>query len=455
MTQAPPSPARKTVVLAFSGGLDTSYCVVHLREELGYDVVTAIVDTGGYAAEELREIEKKALSLGAKRHVTIDGRQELWDRVVGYLVKGNVLRGGVYPLAVAAERVIQAERVAALAKREQARAIAHGCTGAGNDQARFEAAFTVLAPELEVIAPIRDLGITRDEEARFLTKHGFPVQATTRDYSVNAGLWGTTVGGKETHDPFQVPPESLLVAQGASALADTPDEPEPLLLRFRAGLPVAVDERQLSGLEIVETLNRRARRHAVGRGIHLGDTVLGFKGRIVFEAPAPIILVKAHRELEKLVLTQEQQTTKERVAERYGALVHEGLYYEPACRDMEALIDSSQRRVEGDVKLRLFKGSAEVLGVRSPFSLMDPELAVYGEKSRFLDAAAVRGFARVRAVPGLLYRRAGERRAADALAGSPIALHLEEHAEAHLGSRPEKQPWVGSHDAESAAGEDH
>ncbi len=418
MTQAPPSPARKTVVLAFSGGLDTSYCVVHLREELGYDVVTAIVDTGGYAAEELREIEKKALSLGAKRHVTIDGRQELWDRVVGYLVKGNVLRGGVYPLAVAAERVIQAERVAALAKREQARAIAHGCTGAGNDQARFEAAFTVLAPELEVIAPIRDLGITRDEEARFLTKHGFPVQATTRDYSVNAGLWGTTVGGKETHDPFQVPP-----------------------------FP--------SGLEIVETLNRRARRHAVGRGIHLGDTVLGFKGRIVFEAPAPIILVKAHRELEKLVLTQEQQTTKERVAERYGALVHEGLYYEPACRDMEALIDSSQRRVEGDVKLRLFKGSAEVLGVRSPFSLMDPELAVYGEKSRFLDAAAVRGFARVRAVPGLLYRRAGERRAADALAGSPIALHLEEHAEAHLGSRPEKQPWVGSHDAESAAGEDH
>jgi len=397
---------RGTVVLAYSGGLDTSYCVVWLKRE-GFDVVTAIVDTGGHGGPELEAIGKKAVALGATKHLTLDGRQDLWDRIVAYLVRGNVLRGGVYPLAVAAERVIQAEKIVEAARACGASAVAHGCTGAGNDQARFEAAFTVLAPDLEVIAPIRDLGVTRAEEAEFLAKEGHPVSVATRDYSVNTGLWGTTVGGKETHDPYKLPPEEVYAS--GTKLADTPDEPEEVVIGFESGLPVSIGGTKASGLEIVARLNALAARHAAGRGVHVGDTVLGFKGRIVFEAPAPIILVRAHRELEKLVLTQEQQTLKDRVAERYGQLVHEGLYFEPACRDMEALIRSSQARVTGDAKVRLFKGSAEVVGVKSPYSLFDPELALYGEKSAFLDAASVRGAARVKAVPGLLARRAGRR----------------------------------------------
>ena len=422
--------AKGVVVLAYSGGLDTSFCVVHLKG-LGHDVVTAIVNTGGHTDEDLRAIEKKALALGATRHLTIDGRRELWDRIVSVLIRGNVLRGGVYPLAVAAERVIQAEKIVDVARREGALAVAHGCTGAGNDQARFEAAFTVLAPDLEVIAPIRDLGLTRAEEAEILAKAGHPVSAATRDYSVNTGLWGTTVGGKETHDPYRLPPED--VYGSGTKLAATPSEPELVEIAFRAGLPVALDGRPMEGLEIVRRLNEAAARHAAGRGIHVGDTVLGFKGRIVFEAPAPMILIRAHRELEKLVLTQEQQSQKERVAERYGQLVHEGLYYEPACRDMEALIASSQARVEGDARVRLFKGSFDVVGTRSPYSLFDPELAVYGEKSRFLDAAAVRGFARVKAVPGMLYHRAGRRGAA----GKDAARTGSEREAARERPRPE------------------
>jgi len=377
--------------LAFSGGLDTSFAVLALRRA-GRDVVTVTVDAGGFDPEERQAIAARARALGAKTHVEVDGRRQIWDRFFSYLIRGNVLRGGVYPVAVGAERVVQAEAVVRAAREHACDAVAHGCTGAGNDQIRFDVALRALAPDLEVLAPVRDGQVSREASTRALADEGVTIPPKQTRYSVNAGLVGTTVGGGDTHDPWaEIPDEAF--AEAGSVL--DPDASESIaVLGFEQGLPVALDGETLDPLALVARLDATARPLGIGRGTHLGDTILGIKGRIGFVAPAATVLVAAHRELEKLVLTKRQIETKDAAGARYGDLLHEGLYLDPVCRDLEALLRSSQARVTGDVRLRLRRLGADVLGVRSPHALVRPG-ARYGEESALWDGRDAAGFARL------------------------------------------------------------
>lgn len=391
------------IVLAFSGGLDTSFCVLWLRETKNADVVTAVVDTGGFSAAELKEIEARAKELGACEHFTLDARQEVFDRFITPLIQGNVLRGKVYPLSVAAERVVQAEQIASLARRIGADAAAHGSTGAGNDQIRFDAAFQTLIPELKIHAPIRELGWPREKEAAYLSERGFSVPSKTTAYSINTGLWGTTVGGKETHDPWTEIPDAAF--PGSNGGVKTGME---IIIGFEKGVPVSIGGKKLPGVALVTELNRIGRLYGIGRGVHLGDTVLGIKGRIGFEAPAPTILISAHRELEKLVLTRWQSFWKDHLAEFYGQLLHEGLAYDPVMRDIEAMIRSSQRTVTGEARLKLAPGSFAITGVKSPHSLVAAQSAVYGETTGLWTGEEAAGFSKLHSLPMALARKAAQ-----------------------------------------------
>ncbi|MDE2345333.1 MAG: argininosuccinate synthase [Gammaproteobacteria bacterium] len=394
---------KKHAVLAFSGGLDTSFCVVHLREQ-GYEITTVTVNTGGFSPVELQRIEKLSPKLGAKSHHTVDARAELFDRYLRYLVYGNVLRGNLYPLSVSAERVAQAAAVAALAKSIGATALAHGSTGAGNDQVRFDVAFTALAPELKLITPIRTLSLSRAEERAFLGKHGFEFPEKTQHYSVNEGMWGTSVGGRETLDSWSTLPEAAF--PGGEISAQLPIRS--LTLEFERGVPAAVDGRAMDPVALIAHLNDLGRSYGIGRGVHLGDTILGIKGRVGFEAPAAHLLIGAHRELEKLVLTGKQQFWKDTLGNLYGQLLHEGHFFDPLARDLEAFLHSSQQRVSGDVKLSLHARGFTVNGVRSPYSLMDAKTASYGEANRLWSGAEAAGFAKLYGVQQILALRAGE-----------------------------------------------
>ncbi len=391
------------VCVAFSGGLDTTYCAVLLREE-GSRVHAVTVDTGGFSAVERRAIARRARQADVERHVFRDGRRDVFDDYALPLLFGNVLRGGVYPLSVAAERAVQARAVAAYARRAGARTIAHGSTAAGNDQFRFDAALSVLAPEIAVRAPIRDLGVTREEETAYLASRGVVIPPKVTRYSVNEGLWGTTIGGGETHDPWELPPEELFPGNAA---ARAPRTPRTATLAFRRGRPVALDGRRIDALALVARLNALGRRYAAGRGIHLGDTILGAKGRVVFEAPAALALIAAHGELEKLVMTKEQRQLKALVAETYGRLLHEGLAFDPALRDADAFLRSSQGRVTGEARVRFAPGRLEVVGVRSPHSLMRADVVRYGEANAYLSPAEARGIGKTLALPGILSVLAG------------------------------------------------
>lgn len=401
---------KETVVLAYSGGLDTSYCIPYLQEKKGLAVITVTADTGGFAPGELAEIEARARSLGVLEHHTIDARARVFDRYASYLIKGNVLRGDVYPLSVAAERVAQAEAVAAVVRRTGARAVAHGSTGAGNDQVRFDIAFGVLLPGVEIITPIRDEKLTRDEEFRFLEERGVKLARKTRRYSVNTGLWGATIGGGETHDTGAEIPEEVwdqaLEGDGAREAAGSAAA-EKVVLGFEKGVPVSLDGERLAGIDLVRELGRRCRRHRVGLGIHVGDTVLGIKGRIAFEAGAALVVIHAHRELEKITLTAWQRFWKDHVAEFYGKLLHEGHAFEPVLRDIEAMIDSSQDRVSGEATVRLDRGFFKVTAVASPFSLARAAAGVYGEMPKLWTGTDVRGFSTIAAIPSRLYLEAG------------------------------------------------
>lgn len=386
------------VALAFSGGLDTSFCVLYLREQ-GYGVTTITVDTGGFSHEELARIEQMSSRLGARAHRTLDARKELFDRYLRYLIYGNVLRGNVYPLSVSAERVAQAVQVVAAAREAGATALAHGSTGAGNDQVRFDVVFRALAPEMEVLTPIRTLALSREEEHAYLAARGIGISAKTRDYSVNEGMWGTSVGGKETLDSWSTLPDSVFPG-GVPDVAGLP--PRQITLGFEQGVPVAVDGEALEPVRLVETLNQLGSRYGIGRGVHLGDTILGIKGRVGFEAPAASLLIGAHRELEKLVLTGRQQFWKETIGNLYGQLLHEGHFFDPLARDVEAFLDSSQRHVTGEVKLTLHPRGWTVNGVRSPYSLMDEKVAGYGESNRLWTGAEAAGFAKLYGVQQIL-----------------------------------------------------
>ncbi len=390
---------RGALALAFSGGLDTSFCVARLAAD-GWAVHTVYVETGGASAAERAAIAAQARAVGAAEHHEIDARLEVYDRFVRYLIQGNVLRGEVYPLSVAAERTQQALSVVAAARRIGARAVAHGSTGAGNDQVRFDVALRVLAQDLEIVTPIRELGLSRNEAIAFLRERGLPVPAQAGAYSINRGLWGTTWGGGWTHDTWAGPPDELLEPPPGAPPA------REVVLQWQGGLPVALDGDALAGPELVERLGDLTRSYGVGRGIHVGETALGIKGRIGFEAGAALVLIAAHRELEKLVLTKWQAVWKDQLARFYGDRLHEGQYFDPALRDIEALIASSQQRVAGETRVRLAPGRFHVVGTRSPHSMMDRSVATYGEENRLWTGDEAKAYARIAAVPSLLAARA-------------------------------------------------
>ncbi len=396
----------KHVVLAFSGGLDTSFCVLYLREQ-GYEVSTVTVDTGGFDANELKRIAGLSPRLGARDHHTIDARSELFDKYLRYLVYGNVLRGQLYPLSVSAERVCQAAAVVGLAKRLGATALAHGSTGAGNDQVRFDVAFRVLAPEFELITPIRELALSRAEELRYIRERGFDFPEKTAHYSVNEGMWGTSVGGRETLNSWSALPQAAFPGGEIDPSALPPRQ---IRLAFRQGVPSAIGDQAFDPVTLIGELNAMGRRYGIGRGVHLGDTILGIKGRVGFEAPAAHLLIGAHRELEKLTLTGKQLFWKESLGNLYGQLMHEGHFFDPLARDLEAFLASSQARVTGEVELTLYPRGFAVDGVRSPHSLMDAKVASYGETNRLWSGAEAAGFAKLYGVQQMLALQAGDAR---------------------------------------------
>jgi len=394
------------VVLAYSGGLDTTYCAVWLREQ-GYEVHTVTVHTGGFDAEELAGIERRARALGVADHGVIDARPELFDDYLRYLIFANALRGDVYPLCVSAERVAQAKRCALRAVEIGAAALAHGSTAAGNDQVRFDVAFRVFAPGLQILTPIREQGLTRAQEADYLAQRGIEVPARTATYSVNRGLWGTTIGGAETHRSDGELPES------AYLLTAPPDRrpaaAEEVVVGFTSGVPTELNGARLDPVRLIERLNEQAGRHGVGRGVHVGDTILGIKGRVAFEAPAATVLIQAHRELEKLVLSRQQLFWKRTLGDLYGGLLHEARFFDPLARDLEAFLTSSQRNVTGYVRVRLLAGQATVIGATSPFSLLDAQVARYGESSGLWTGAEAAAFSKLYGLPDWLMQQAAAR----------------------------------------------
>jgi argininosuccinate synthase len=403
-THAPGAPP---IVLAYSGGLDTSFLVPWIAEHHGRPVMTVTVNTGGIDAEAARILERRALELGAVEHHLVDARAEYFEQVLRFLIMGNVRRGQLYPLCVGAERVMQAQTLARVARQLGARTLAHGCTAAGNDQVRFEVALRTLAPDLEVLAPVRDRAFKRQEELEYLERRRLPVPPFGAAYSVNRGLWGVTIGGKETLTSLDsIPDEAWVLSREAFS---RPREPERHVIAFAQGRPTGLDGRALDAVTLIESLEAIAAPFGIGRGIHLGDTIIGTKGRVAFEAPAAELLLNAHRELEKLVLTGRQQRIKELVAQPYGDLVHEGQLLDPVCRDIEALLERSQERVTGEVRVLLHPGSAFVEGVDSPYSLMAASKGVYGEAAGEWSATDALGFSRIVSLPGVFHRRAGSR----------------------------------------------
>lgn len=398
------SSSTNPIILAFSGGLDTSFCVPWLEETYGRPVITATVNTGGLDIKATKSLAERAKLLGATDHILVEARDEFFDQVLKFLIMGNIRRGQLYPLCVGAERGIQARYLADLATRTGANTIAHGCTAAGNDQVRFEIILKTLAPELEVLAPVRDHSWAREDQLTYLADRGLPEPAQGSAYSINRGLWGVTIGGTETLDSLASIPESAWVL--STGAFESPAADEELTIEFSKGVPTALNGDLLTPVALIEQLEQHGSKFGIGRGIHLGDTILGTKGRVAFEAPAADILLTCHRELEKLTLSALQQRVKEQLSLTYGDLVHEGKQLDPACRDIEALLMSSQERVTGSVRCLLRAGSVFALGVESPHSLMAASEGKYGEVTgEWLPSDAV-GFSRILSLPGMLYTRA-------------------------------------------------
>jgi argininosuccinate synthase len=393
------------IVLAFSGGLDTSFCIPWLKETYKRPVVTVTVNCGGIDAAAARQLDERARALGASDHRLIEARPEFFANVIKFLIMGNVKRGNMYPLCVGAERGLQAKYLAQLAKELGSDTVAHGCTAAGNDQVRFEIVLKAVAPELNVLAPVRDHAWQRPAQVKFLEERKLPVPTRGSAYSTNRGLWGVTIGGTETLDSKGSIPESAWVLS-AGAL-DKPLAPSEIEIEFARGVPVALNGERLDPVALIEKLETLGAKYGIGRGIHLGDTIIGTKGRVAFEAPAAEILIASHRELEKLTLTLTQSRLKETVSQEYGQLIHEGKQLDPACRDIEALMTSSQQRVTGKVRVQLRPGSLFVLGLTSPHSLMAASRGKYGEAAGEWTAADALGFSKIMALPGMFHTRAG------------------------------------------------
>jgi argininosuccinate synthase len=367
--------------------------------------VTVTVNCGGIDAAAAKQLDERARALGAADHKLIEARPEFFDKVIKFLIMGNVKRGTMYPLCVGAERGLQAKYLAQLAGELGSDTVAHGCTAAGNDQVRFEIVLKAVAPQLTILAPVRDHAWQRPAQVKFLEERKMPVPTRGSAYSTNRGLWGVTIGGTETLDSKGSNPESAWVLS-AGAL-DAPQPFREIEIEFARGVPVALDGEELDAVSLIEKLESLGARFGIGRGIHLGDTIIGTKGRVAFEAPAAEILLTAHRELEKLVLAARQQRIKDALSSTYGDLVHEGQHLDPVCRDIEAAFISSQQRVTGEVNVLLRPGSLFVEGVQSRYSLMAASKGAYGESAGEWTAAEAHGFSKMLALPGIFYTRAG------------------------------------------------
>ncbi|WP_156308200.1 argininosuccinate synthase [Sphingobacterium endophyticum] len=379
----------KKVVLAFSGGLDTSFCCIYLSRDLGMEVHSVIVNTGGFSEEELKNVEKRAYDLGVKSHTTIDETEDYYQDTIKYLIFGNVLKNATYPLSVSAERVSQATAIANYAKSISAECVAHGSTGAGNDQVRFDMIFQTLIPGVEIITPIRDLQLSREDEIEYLNKHGVEYSAEKAKYSINKGLWGTSVGGAETLTSNKYLPES------AWPTPLTSTEPQKITIDFEKGQPVALNGNKLGPVKVIQELQALAQPYGIGRDIHVGDTIIGIKGRVGFEAAGPIILIKAHHTLEKHTLTKWQLSWKDQLAAFYGNYMHEGQMHDPVMRDMEAFLQSSQETVSGRVFVELHPHRFVILGIESEHDLMSNKFGSYGEMNKGYTGDDVKGFSKI------------------------------------------------------------
>lgn len=380
----------KKVVLGFSGGLDTSYCVKYLTIEKGYEVHSVIVNTGGFSEEELQEIEKRAYSLGVKSHKTVNAIRSYYDGVIKYLIFGNVLKNNTYPLSVSAERMSQALAIAEYVKEVGADAVAHGSTGAGNDQVRFDMVFHIMIPGVEIITPIRDLKLSREEEISYLKSKGVEVNFEKAMYSINKGMWGTSVGGKETLTSNGMLPEAAWPTQL------TKQGEEPVKLTFEKGELTGVNDKTFGHpSEAIQYLQTLAGPFAIGRDIHVGDTIIGIKGRVGFEAAAPMVIIKAHHALEKHVLTKWQLSWKDQLAQFYGNYMHEGQIMDPVMRDIEAFLQNTQDNVSGEVFVTLMPYRFQVTGISSPYDLMSSKFGKYGEMNTGWSGDDVRGFSKI------------------------------------------------------------
>jgi len=381
---------KEKVVLAFSGGLDTSFCAKYLAEEKGYEVHTAVANTGGFSDEELKIIEDKAFRLGAASHVALDVTQEYYEKSIKYMVFGNVLRNGTYPISVSSERIFQAIAIINYAKEIGADYVAHGSTGAGNDQVRFDLTFDVLAPEIKILTPTRDMILTREYEINYLKEHGFKADFTKMEYSINKGLWGTSIGGKETLKSEQTLPEEAYPSQIEKQGEET------VTIEFVNGEICAVNGKKNDNkVTLINQLEEIANKYGIGRDMHIGDTIIGIKGRVGFEAAAPLLIINAHKMIEKHTLTKWQQYWKDQLGNWYGMFLHEAQYLEPVMRDIEQFLQSSQQNVTGKVIVKLRPYSYTLVGVESPFDLMKTDFGEYGEVNRAWSADDVKGFTKI------------------------------------------------------------
>ena len=389
---------KSKVVLAYSGGLDTSFCIPYLKQEKKMEVHTLLVNTGGFSPKEVSALSQKALDLGAASHKSIDIRETYYTRCIRYLIFGNVLKNNTYPLSVSSERAFQAMTVADYARRIGAHAIAHGSTGAGNDQVRFDYFIHVMAPEIQLIAPIRELRISRKEEMDYLKNLGFEFSWEKSRYSINQGIWGTSIGGAETLSSLGEFPEEAYPVQC------TKTGTEVLTIGFSGGEPISLNGIAMDPLQVIEKIHEIAAPYGIGRDIHVGDTIIGLKGRVGFEAAAPMILIKAHHLLEKHVLGKWQLYWKEQLANWYGMMLHEAQYLDPVMRNIEDFLENTQKRVTGEVSVRLHPRTFTLAGCTSPFDLMNPAFGQYGEGTAAFTGEDVAGFTRIYSLPVKIYQ---------------------------------------------------
>ena len=378
----------KKIVLAYSGGLDTSYCLKMFAEDQ-YEVHAITIDTGGFSEVEKNNIKKRAISIGAKKYISIKSKQSYYEQIIKYLIYGNVLRNNNYPLSVSAERIIQAIEIIKYAKKNKIKKIAHGSTGAGNDQVRFDMIFQILAPEIKIITPIRDGNISRKEEINFLEQKSVKIKWSEAKYSINRGLWGTTIGGDETLTSNKSLPETAFFKISPK------NDFKKISLTFYQGEVFKINGEKMTPIKIIEKISSLCAEYGIGRDIHVGDTIIGIKGRVGFEAGGPLVIIKSHHLLEKHTLTKWQQFQKEQISSFYGMLLHEGQFLDPVVRDIEAFLKSSQKNVSGEVLITLYPKRFELEGINSKNDLMSSRFASYGESNTKWDAEDVKGFIKI------------------------------------------------------------